>query len=74
MNTISNNTVANAVVVNNNNNNIMEQTNSMVATPNANIKNAAIAAVPEVDIEKELDEIVLHSTHGCETMYESTDE
>lgn len=74
MNTMSNNTVANAVVVNNNNNNIMEQTNSEVATQNANINKTAIAAVPEVDIEKELNEINLRSTHGCETMYESSEE
>ena len=35
MNTISNNTVANAVVVNNNSNNLMVNNNSVVATPNA---------------------------------------
>jgi hypothetical protein len=71
MNTISNNTVANAVVVNNEN---MVNVNSEVATPNANINKAAIAAVPEVDIEKELNEINLRSTLGSETMYESTEE
>ena len=73
MNTISNNTVANSVVVNNNNN-LMKKTNSEVATRNANIEETAIAAAPEVDIEKELNEINLRSTLGSETMYESTEE
>ena len=52
----------------------METKKSVVTTQNANIKNAAIAAVPEVDIEKELDEIQLLPTHGGDDVYESAEE
>ena len=45
-----------------------------LASQNANIKETAIAVVPEVDIEKELKEINLCTSLGSETTYESSEE
>jgi len=75
MSTTSNNTVANTVVTNNNND-LMENKKAVVATRNANrnSKTAEIVAVPEIDIEKELDDIYARPTHGGENVYESSEE
>ena len=65
MNTTANNTVVNSVVNN------MENT-ERVATPNA--KPTAIKVVPEVNIEKELNEIHLLPTRSGDDLYESAEE
>ena len=54
----------------------MEKKNVVVATRNANrnSKTAEIVAVPEIDIEKELDDIYARPTHGGENVYESSEE
>ena len=54
----------------------MENKKAVVATQNANrnSKTAEIVAVPEIDIEKELDDIYAHPTHGGENVYESSEE
>lgn len=54
----------------------MEKKNVVVATRNANrnSKTAEIVAVPEIDIEKELDDIYARPNHGGENVYESSEE
>ncbi|MBQ8421129.1 MAG: hypothetical protein IJX11_02585 [Bacteroidales bacterium] len=54
----------------------MEKKNVVVATRNANrnSKTAEIVAVPEIDIEKELDDIYARPTHGGENVYEYSEE
>lgn len=52
----------------------MNSRDSVVATRNANKKAVAITAVPEVDIEKELNEINLLPTHSDDNAYETSEE
>ena len=52
----------------------MNSRDSVVATRNANKKAVAITAAPEVDIEKELNEINLLPTHSDDNAYETSEE